>query len=527
MTKIRVLSLLAAAVVFVAVEPAQSQVSTAKVTGGEVQGAVAGNVASFKGIPFASPPVGELRWKAPQPIKAWSGVKKVDAFAPGCMQDARLATMLGGPQDFSEDCLYLNVWTGAKSKTEKLPVMVWIYGGGFALGATNTPLYDGTRFAQKGVVLVSTAYRVGPFGFLAHPELSRESGKGSGVYGLQDMIAALRWVKENIAQFGGDPSRVTIFGESAGGIAVSMLAASPAAKGLFHRAISESGGSFAPVRSGNEAAQMVPSLKMAEAAGKSYLEGLGANDINAARALTAEKIQSSAGGTPGRFWPVADGYVLPGDQYEIYQAGRFNDTPVLIGTNSDEGALFIQTKVTPASFEQQVRADYGPHADAILKTYPHATDREALKATKDMFRESTFSWHTWSWARLQSQKGKGKAYVYYFDRKTPVTPDGANHGSEISFVFANPGVFSGTPQPGDAELTNLMQTYWVNFARSGDPNGPGLPPWPVFTEAEQKTMFFDANSSARPIPNLDKLKAHDGYYTWRREEARQRSKVTN
>jgi len=204
MTKIRVLSLLAAAVVFVAVEPAQSQVSTAKVTGGEVQGAVAGNVASFKGIPFASPPVGELRWKAPQPIKAWSGVKKVDAFAPGCMQDARLATMLGGPQNFSEDCLYLNVWTGAKSKTEKLPVMVWIYGGGFALGATNTPLYDGTKFAQKGVVLVSTAYRVGPFGFLAHPELSRESGKGSGVYGLQDMIAALRWVKENIAQFGGD-----------------------------------------------------------------------------------------------------------------------------------------------------------------------------------------------------------------------------------------------------------------------------------------------------------------------------------
>jgi para-nitrobenzyl esterase len=333
-----------------------------------------------------------------------------------------------------------------------------------------------------------------------------------------------------------------------------MLAASPAAKGLFHRAISESGGSFAPVRSGNEAAQMgvhsyytdgldaawVPALKMAEAAGKSYLEGLGANDINAARALTAEKIQSSAGGTLGRFWPVADGYVLPGDQYEIYQAGRFNDTPVLIGTNSDESALFIQTnagyidilkagfqKVTPASFEQQVRADYGPHADAILKTYPHATDREALKAAKDMFRESAFSWHTWSWARLQSQKGKGKAYVYYFDRKTPVTSDGASHGSEVSFVFANPGVFSGTPQPGDAELTNLMQTYWVNFAKSGDPNGPGLPPWPVFTEAEQKTMFFDANSSARPIPNLDKLKAHDGYYTWRREEARQRSKVTN
>ena len=527
MTRIRILCLLAAAVVFVVVEPAQSQVSTAKVTGGGVQGAADGGITSFKGIPFASPPVGELRWKSPQPVKPWGGVKKTDAFAPGCMQDARLAAMMGGPQNFSEDCLYLNVWTGATSKTEKLPVMVWIYGGGFALGATSPPLYDGTKFAQKGVVLVSTAYRVGPFGFLAHPDLSRETGKGSGVYGIQDMIAALRWVKENIAQFGGDPSRITIFGESAGGIAVSMLAASPAAKGLFHRAISESGGSFAPVKTGNEAGQMVPALKMAEGAGKSFLEALGAKDLNAARALTAEQIQKAAGGDLGRFWPVADGFVLPGDQYEMYQAGRFNDTPVLIGTNSDEGALFVRSAVTPAALEQQIRSGYGPHADAILEAYPHATDKEALKASKDMFRESAFAWHSWAWARLQSQKGKGKAYVYYFDRRTPATPEGANHGEEMSFVFGNPSVFSGPPQPGDSELKNLMQSYWVNFAKPGDPNGAGLPAWPVFTEAEQKTMFFDANSSARPIPNVDKLKAHDGYYMWRREEAKQRSKVTN
>jgi para-nitrobenzyl esterase len=527
MTRIRILGLLAAAVVLGSVEPAQSQVSTAKVTGGDVQGVVNGNVSSFKGIPFASPPVGELRWKAPKPVQSWSGVKKTDAFAPGCMQDVRLATMMGGPQNFSEDCLYLNVWTAAKSRTDKLPVMVWIYGGGFALGATSPPLYDGARFAQKGVVLVSTAYRVGPFGFLAHPDLSRETGKGSGVYGIQDMIAALRWVKENIAQFGGDPSRITIFGESAGGIAVSMLAASPAAKGLFHRAISESGGSFAPVRTGNEAGQMVPALKMAEGAGKSFLEKLGARDLNAARALTAEQIQKAAGGDLGRFWPVADGLVLPGDQYEMYQAGRFNDTPVLIGTNSDEGALFVRSAVTPAAFEQQVRSGYGPHADAILKAYPHTTDREALKASKDMFRESAFAWHTWAWARLQSQKGKGKAYVYYFDRRTPTTPDGANHGEEMSFVFGNPSVFSGAPQAGDEELSRLMQTYWVNFAKSGDPNGPGLPAWPVFTEKDQSTMYFDKSSSARPIPNLDKLKAHDGYYTWRREEARRTAKAAN
>jgi para-nitrobenzyl esterase len=436
-----------------------------------------------------------------------------------------MAAMLGGTTNTSEDCLYLNVWTAAKSKGEKLPVMVWIYGGGFAIGSTNTPLYDGTKLAQKGVVLVSTAYRLGAFGFLAHPDLSRESGKGSGVYGLQDMIAGLRWVKDNIAQFGGDPSRVTIFGESAGGIAVSMLSASPAAKGLFHRAISESGGSFAPIRSGNEAGQNVPSLKLAETNGKSFLDGLGATDIKAARALSAQQIQNSTGIELGRFWPVADGHVLPGDQYELYQSGRFNDTPVLIGTNSDEGALFVRGAVTPASFEQQIRAGYGPHADAILGAYPHATDKEAFKASKDLFRESFFGWHTWAWARLQSQKGKSKAFVYYFDRRTPETPDGSNHASEISFVFANPTrFFSGPPAPGDTAISNLLQSFWVNFARSGDPNGPGLPAWPAFTTTEQKTMFFDSDSSARPIPNMEKLKALDGYYGWRREEARQKAK---
>src|SRR6266568_2240155 len=235
--------------------PTLSQIQTVQVTGGKLQGVVKDGVASFKGIPFAAPPIGELRWKPPQPVKPWSGIRKADAFGPAPMQIRAPSLLLGGWSRVSEDCLYLNVWTPARRADEKLPVMVWIYGGGFIIGMTSMPLYDGTKLAQKGVVMVSLAYRVGPFGFLAHPELSRESGKGSGCYGLQDQVAGLRWVKDNIARFGGDPSRVTIFGESAGGIAVSMLAASPAAKGLFHRAISENGGSFAPVRSGNEAAQ--------------------------------------------------------------------------------------------------------------------------------------------------------------------------------------------------------------------------------------------------------------------------------
>src|SRR5262245_7465357 len=227
---------------------ANAQVTTARVSGGQVEGTATNGVASFKGIPFAAPPVGDLRWKKPQPVAAWSGAKKASAYAPACMQDPNMLKFIGSPDGVSEDCLYLNVWTPAKTASERLPVMVWIYGGGFAAGATSSVTYDGTRLAEKGVVLVSVAYRVGPFGFLAHPDLSRESGKGSGNYGLQDMIAGLEWVKANIAAFGGDPRNVTIFGESAGGIAVSMLGASPAAKGLFAKAISESGGNFAPPR---------------------------------------------------------------------------------------------------------------------------------------------------------------------------------------------------------------------------------------------------------------------------------------
>ena len=232
---------------------ALSQIQNVKSTGGQLQGVVVDGVASFKGIPFAAPPVGDLRWKAPQPAKGWTGIKKADAYASGCMQDPGMVKMMGASANVSEDCLYLNVWTAAKTAGEKRPVMVWIHGGAFVGGMTGTPMFDGTKFAQKGVVLVSIAYRLGVFGFMAHPELSRESGKGSGTYGIQDMIAGLQWVKNNIAQFGGDPSCVTIFGESAGGIAVGMLSAAPAAKGLFQRAISESGGSFAPPRIANEA----------------------------------------------------------------------------------------------------------------------------------------------------------------------------------------------------------------------------------------------------------------------------------
>ena len=509
---------------------ARAQVREASVTGGKVAGTVTSGMTVFKGIPFAAPPVGDLRWKAPQPVKPWTGVKDASKWGPACIQDAMFPRIFGAPEtELSEDCLYLNVWTPAKTAGDKLPVMVWIYGGGFIGGQTSLPLYDGAKLAEKGVIVVSVAYRLGAFGFLAHPELSQESGKGSGTYGLQDQIAGLQWVRANIAAFGGDPDRVTIFGESAGGMSVSMLAASPAAKGLFQRAISESGGHFGGPKGGSaDGGVTSPALKVAEASGQRFLAKLGVQDIAAARALPAAAIQKGvAPEFQASFFPAFDGHVLPGDQYELYQAKKFNDTPILIGTNSDEGAPF-QAPTNPAQFEQSVRANYASQADSILAAYPHATDAEAFKAAKDLMRESTFAWHTWAWAMLQSEKGKGKAFVYYFDHRTPQSPNGSSHGSEIAYVFgtlaAGAGPLFGVPnppRPEDVKLSDLMSGYWTHFAKTGDPNGPGLPSWPVFTASDQRVMFFDdAAPGARPVPNMQQIQTLYAYYAWRRNEVK-------
>jgi para-nitrobenzyl esterase len=494
-----------------AARPVLAQISTAKVTGGTVEGVVKDGIASFKGIPFAAPPVGDLRWRSPQPVKPWQGVRKADSFAPSPMQDTGLIAKMGGSSKISEDCLYLNVWTGAKKQNEKRPVMVWIYGGAFVGGTTSFPTTEGNNFARKGVVLVSVAYRVGPMGFLGHPELSKESGKGSGAYGIQDQIAGLKWVRENIARFGGDPSNVTIFGESAGGMSVGILMTSPMARGLFQRAISESGGAVAP---------SFGSLKTAEEQGKAFLSKLGANDIKAARALSAETIQQGLKGAMRSFWPVADGSTILENPYGLFEAGKFNDTPVLIGTNSNEGRLFSTQKTSSAAFEQMIRKNYALGAEALLKAYPHATDAEATRSAQDILRETIFAWPSWAWAKLQSRNGKNKVFVYYFDHRTPTSPEGSDHASEISYVFGNLGGFGGSSGPDDRALSDLMNSYWVNFAKNGDPNGPGLPAWPVFDEKGQKTMIFNKTSGPRPHPNLDQLKAFDAYYAKLREEAK-------
>ena len=300
-----------------------------KVTGGVIQGEVLEDMTVYKGIPFAAPPVGDFRWKAPQPVVAWSGVRECKEFGPNPMQ--------GNGENCSEDCLYLNVWTPAKKAKEKLPVMVWIYGGGFAGGATS--YYDGALLAKKGVVVVSVAYRVGKLGFLSLPELSAEDPNGvSGNYGLLDQIAGLQWVKDNIAKFGGNPGNVTIFGESAGGISVSMLCASPLAKGLFQRAISQSGGSFGPTNPQSYPGENMQTLAVAQEANANWAKTAFGDDytLEQLRAAEAKAVMGGFGGSGG--WPVTDGYVIPDDQYKLYEAGKYNDVDVLIGYNSDDSA---------------------------------------------------------------------------------------------------------------------------------------------------------------------------------------------
>ncbi len=545
MSKTRIGAALAAA--WLCAMPALAQVRVVSVTGGRVEGVTADGVTSFKGIPFAAPPVGSLRWRAPQPVRLWSGIKKADHFAPSCMQDPSSLKQLGAPLTVSEDCLYLNVWTRAKSARERLPVMVWIYGGGFIEGSASWPLYDGTRLAQKGVVLVSIAYRTGVSGFLADPELSAESPHHvSGNYGLRDMIAALKWVRANISRFGGDPSRVTIFGQSAGGYAVSILAVSPAAKGLFQRAISESGGAaFNPERlSGTSYAEDTGlpfrSLAAAEVIGQRFLAKLGARDVAAARALPSdviEKIFDSASdfGSDGAYiYPVFDGDILPEDGYDLFQAGRFNDTPMLVGTNANEGgfpAMWAEfAGTTPKKFEAHVRAVFGPYTNAILAVYHHATDAQAEQASVDLFfRDAGFAWATWAWALLQSEKGHGKAYLYDFDQRSPQLPLGPAHGAEMGYVFGTlggppggPAGLRGPPGAEDLALSQLMESYWVNFAKTGNPNDPGLPYWPAFTASSQRVMYLDTHPHAGPVPNARKLKTLDAYFAWLREEAKKK-----
>jgi para-nitrobenzyl esterase len=474
---------------------------------GVLEGVVSADdqVRSFKGIPFAAPPVGPLRWKPPQPVQPWSGVRPALDYGPRPMQGRIFGDMVFHDNGPSEDCLYLNLWIPEHPASEKLPVMVWIYGGGFAAGATSEARQDGGNLSKKGVIVVSFGYRLGVFGFFAHPELTRESEhNASGNYGLLDQVAALQWVKTNIAAFGGDPDNVTIFGESAGSFSVSALMASPLSQGLFQRAIGESGAFFGetlPARSRDEA----------EAAGVAFAESAYyQHSLKDLRALPAKYLLRAAVKRPYEYFrPDIDGYFLPTNCLAIYTAGQQSHVPLLAGWNRDEGSYwsyFTNDAPTVENYVKRAELFFGTNAGAFLVVYPATTDAQVTRAAQDYDGDRFIGYSTWKWLELQLQTGQSPVYRYKFEQTLPLpanakpgTEPTAPHASDIEFVFQMLPSRHLAWRPEDRKVSELMADYWSNFAKTGNPNGPGLPVWPQCDSGGgYQVMELSANPGAAP-----------------------------
>jgi para-nitrobenzyl esterase len=445
------------------------------------------DVRVFKGIPYAAAPMGKLRWRAPQPVAHWSGVRAADQFGAICEQPAFRGAGPGAkPPAASEDCLFLNVWTAAKSAADKRPVMVWIHPGGYTTGSGSTPGFDGEALAKKGVVLVTINYRLGAFGFFSHPALSKESdGRGSGNYALMDQAAALEWVQTNISAFGGDPQRVTVFGDSAGSSSIANLMGSPHAKGLFQRAIAESG-AWMGLSVGR-----TRTLAEAEQDGLKIAGTLHAETLEQLRAIPPDDLLKAgrAGG------PVIDGWFLPQDVGQAFGERKQNDVPLLVGSNQDEGTFFLQP-TTAQKFTDRARTRFGDQADAFLKFYPAGSDDEANASQLAAFRDE-LAFVMRIWARAQTKTGHSKAYLYYFTHQPPPPAgatarggfgSGATHGAEAQYVFQNllpPRAWTDL----DHHVSDMLSSYWVNFATNGDPNGKGLAKWPLLTMRTGRALW--------------------------------------
>lgn len=516
-----------AALLFSAQRGVEAQVKAeVKTVAGLVNGTTSadGFVSIYRGIPFAAPPVGALRWKAPQPAAPWEGELDATKFAARCMQGALFGDMIFR-DTMSEDCLYLNVWSNSRQPGQRLPVMVWIYGGGFQAGSASEPRQDGERLSRLGVVVVSLNYRLGAFGFMAHPALTAESGTASsGNYGLLDQVAALKWVQQNINAFGGDPDNVTIFGESAGSFAVSALVASPLAKGLFHKAIGESGS----LMSAQRLTQLLPA---AEQNGLALQEKLLARSIDGMREVAADDVLKTALAMRGTsFNAILDGQLLPRNVTAIYEEGAQNKVPLLAGWNADEvrsSATMAPQKPTVTSFTNRIRAQFGAHADAVLAVYPVKSDEDAINATADFNSDMFISHGTWRWMEAHRKTSGAPVYRYLFRRVIPIAPAikasgeavqardiGARHAGEIEYVFgALESVPKVTWESGDHALSELMMRYWSNFARRGDPNGAGLPKWPRYTgEKGPSVMELDVVSKAAPDKVRTRYEALDAAF---------------
>lgn len=468
-----------------------------------------GKVHIFRGIPFAAPPVGALRWRAPEPVTPWSGIRKCDSFGPSPMQDKPTpiwqftSEFLIPEKPISEDCLYLNVWSAAKNTGERRPVLVYIFGGGFISGGSAVPIYDGESIAAKGVVFVSINYRVGIFGFFSHPGLTAESGhNASGNYGLLDQIAALRWVNENIAAFGGDPSNVTIAGQSAGSMSVNYLITSPLAKGLFTKAIAESGAAILNVPGFIQ----THTLQQAEEEGSKVAAQLHASDVSALRAIPASELLKVY--TPRA--PIIDGYVLPAEPADIIRAHHNNPVSLLTGWTEDD--WYLGQPENAEQFRKHIEQQFGSKGDSALMFYPASDDATALTSQERLTRDMLFGIQNYSWANLQSQSGR--VYVYRFRRRPPANADfvkyGAFHGADIVYAYDNLAYFNRPLETVDYQLAATMSSYWANFARTGDPNNSGganspntaaLPSWPAYTFPGAATMILDESPHSAPLPD--------------------------
>lgn len=457
---------------------------------GKVKGAVneSGTVVSFKGIPYAAPPVGNMRWREPQPPSSWEGIRDAAKFCPSCIQNRVYTHLPNGPwtEEFmvqdsvSEDCLFLNIWTPAKSASDKLPIIVFLHGGAFTEGSGSIDVYNGEELAKKGIIAITINYRLGALGFLAHPELTAESPHHvSGNYGFLDQIAALKWIKENITAFGGDPQHVTIAGQSAGAASVRALIISPLVRGLFHGAITQSGSTFPSGQSSSM------TLSEGEKLGVEFAESKGASSIAQLRAVPAMEIIARDPKNPGlRFGGVSDGYFQTGDLLSVFAEGKQNDTPFMSGMNADETRY------------------YGDTGKDFKTLYPSGSKEEEAAAVKLAGQEQG-RLSTWLWMEYRAKTSKTKAFEYYFDRAIPWPehPEfGAFHTSEVPYVFNNLKMLRGHKmERTDSIVADRMSSYWVNFVRTGDPNGPGLPVWEPFENGKYDVMRLGEKMGMMPV----------------------------
>ncbi|MDP4282946.1 MAG: carboxylesterase family protein [Bacteroidota bacterium] len=493
----------------------QNNLMQVKIASGILEGINESGIYTFKGIPYAKPPIGGLRWKEPQPVTPWEGVRKADAFGPRAMQRYIYSDMNFRSNGVSEDCLYLNVWTPAKSANDHLPVLVYFYGGGFMAGDGSEPRYDGESISRKGIVAITVNYRLGIFGFFAHPDLTKESPHhASGNYGLMDQAAALQWIQRNISAFGGDPKKITIAGESAGSYSVSALMASPLSRHIIAGAIGESGSLLAK--------RSTVSLAEAEQTGAKFANNVGATSLAALRALPADQLlEATAKPGQGDFPVDVDGYFFQKAPAIIYAAGEQAHVPLLVGWNSEESnyqAILGQQDPTKENYINAVKKEMGKNAAEVLKVYNPGNDETVKQVATDLASALFISFGTWKWSDMQSATGSKPVYRYYYAHPRPTLraekgniasePDaeGAVHSSEIEYAMGNlPTNRVYDWQPEDYKISQIMQAFFANFVKTGNPNGLGVPTWPAVKSGEPaEVMHIDVNTKAEKETHRDR-----------------------